>query len=418
MCLVALAACPAGATPVESLGSSGQVVQSGDLEVRVESVLVPDRPERVRPPLPAVPLGGLPGVVELDGRFEPAWARVPVAPPPRSQINQAPPDPAWQLQAALSPQGLAFALHGIDADTPSTISIDPDGSRRGWVAVHLGPEPTLQRCFAGPEHTQMPVLRNWRAYSWPCSEPVPARAAAGPDGWELVVPWDTLGTTTDDLRLQWLVRTREATAAYDKRGVARDYPGGSRPVVLDPENERVDVVVGHYDVSREVVTWSLRGPRLDEPESWTVRSWWNGKVYDQVTVSLGAERGRARAEGELSAPTDVGLYVVATRDTDEPLRPGSSYMIWRKADHAALATPVHDGRVQVRLALGRPAELEVRLRRVDGAVLGSTIVDVPRGQHRLYITVPESWPDELELDVGGLFAPDWLTVLRAPGGGR
>ena len=241
----------------------------------------------------------------------------------------------------------------------------------------------------------------------------------GVSNWYRIASWtDANFSVSESSKGHGLVRmttsasSRTASGSYDRRGDARPYPGGSRPLVVG--ESRRDILIAGYDASSQAILFTLRGPKLEQAETWTVLAWQNGVELARTEVTLDATARYASVDGSLPVAPDAGLNLVAHRNSDEPLRPGIGLMLWRPGELATVSTPVFTDEVRVLLTLSRPQKaLPVLIRSADGEVLGQGVTDVDRGQHVLVVPIDPAWPDALEIDVGAMLSGTWAPLLRA-----
>lgn len=360
----------------------------------------------------------------IDGTTgEPAWASASWYAPTRSLRNEGPPDDGWSFSARITPGGLAVALRGLGPEATSTISVDPTGARLGWMAVTVGPQgATAHRCTARPEDARMPFPVAWKVANRPCEPARPAIAARGPDGWEILLPWTDLGTATDDLQIQWWVRDGEQTASFDQGRVAREYAGGARRITLQPtDGERSEGIYVAWDRGTETSAWTIAARGLTGPETWAWQVHYNGAPLRQGRVRLEPD-GRGRATTTLTLPLQphIATGMLAWQESENtPVVRGAHWMSWGVTERATLATPVHRGTLELRFDQNTPDLVTVlEARSLDGEKLLFEELALPAGEGRIFVDVPETWPDAIEIRLGHLFPEGWIPALRAGASSR
>ena len=373
-----------------------------------------DRPRVDRDPIPVVPVDVH---LRLDGRAdEAAWERATWGPSLRSLRGDPPPDPAWRHRAVAAPGGLGLHLAGLPADATARITVDPDGTRQGWLRVDLvDGAPTLADCRATPDDARMPVPMGHRVHKWDCRPPVPAQAAHGPDGWEVLLPWSTLQPVTDDLTLVWQARTETHSGTLEVLGNDREYPTLGRTLAVDGRAERADRVGVTLDRGTGTLEVRLALRDRSGPEVWTWEAMFAGLPLEEGVVRLEPdEKGRAEATWRLPYDGRLGLVVRARQiaPTPEPPVPGAWNGLFSPRHRAHLATPIFRDHLEVRANLEHPVTVPVVVRRPGGEVLARGRAELPRGRSWVRMPADPAWPNHLEIAVGDLFPEVWLPLAR------
>jgi len=417
-----LTACFALAVPSTSAGApAGPAAQVGDTEpplhIRVVPTPAPPRGPYTAPPTHLIPIVRVPIDPAIDGGFDDrAWVDAEPTAPLRAIRNAGPPDSRWAFAAVAGPGGLAVRIAALPADATWSLSLDPDGSKRGWAKLAgAGGAATIQRCALRPEHASPPFPAAWPVAFPPCDPAVPAQAAPGIDGWEVLVPWSALGPTSDDLRIQGWFRHGDATATLDAGGGASDYPTGGRGIALTGAPARGEHLSVSWDRPASTAELTLAATGLTGAESWRIEAHSNGRILlvHPLTLEPGPT-GAARATVTLPVHGHTGTGFVARQVSDAPLARGAWATPWAIAERATVATPVHRGTVEIRYNQTNPRRAtRLTVRDGAGSVLAAADLIVPGGEGSLLFDVPSTWPDRILVALPGLFPEDSVAVLRA-----
>jgi hypothetical protein len=387
------------------------------LEVRIVPAPAPPRGPYTPPTLHTVPVARAASDPAIDGVFDDAaWTGSSPTAPLRAIRNAPPPDPRWAVTAIAAPGGLALRFAGLPADATWSLSVDPDGAKRGWPRLAgANGTATIQRCALRPEHASPPFPASWPVAFPPCDAPLPAQAAAGADGWEVLVPWSALGPTSDDLRIQAWFRHGDATGTLDAGGAATDYPTGGRAITLTGAPARSESLFVAWDRPASTAELTLTANGLTGPEAWRIEAHTNGRtlLVHPLTLEPGPT-GAARATVTLPVHGHTGTGFVARQVEDAPLARGAWATPWAIAERATVATPVHRGTIEIRYNQTNPRRTtRLTVSGPDGEVLGAADLTVPGGDGSLFFDVPPEWPDRLMIALPGLFPEAAVPVLRA-----
>jgi len=137
------------------------------------------------------------------------------------------------------------------------------------------------------------------------------------------------------------------------------------------------------------------------PGPWTWRLVYRDRILEEGTVEVASVADGSlvgRFEGPL--PPLLRLGLVVTAPGGDPF-PGAAARWFSVQHHATLATPVFADALRISYRVSAPQEgLRVSVTDREGAMLGTGVVDLPRGEGTVRIVAEAEWPREVRVRVG------------------
>lgn len=367
------------------------MVPAASLQIEVLPAARPPRARPtwvVRPPVPFTQ-----GFVRVDGSFaDSTWVGAPItAPLEPTPTGPTPPDA--RIMASVSEAGLHVAVPTVSG--VARVTLDPDGLNQAWWTAELRDGTTTwQRCsFDGvtaPHGGRAPTR------AAPCTSIDAMPNATGVDGTELTFRWDRMQPASSMARLIWSV-DGPTPGTWMARGAAVPMrPELGSPLKAGPPLARVlletDVGAGLW---RATIT-----PRRDTPDrplAWS--AWWMGHQVGAGEV-VPDDNGALEVSGPLGTLDGLALEVRDPSDTG-PLPRATRAFLAPPRGSISLATPVHDGVIEVAWTLSNPEEVQLEVV-AAGALLATATGELPAGTGILRVEANPRWPRVVTLRMAPL----------------
>jgi hypothetical protein len=394
---------PASAAPTAEPGE-----QTRTLVVDVR----PDPPRPPRKPLPRPDLGPIdlvrtPSSLVLDGSIDDEPWQIAALGPPLLPLTTGRAPPHLTSRWLATPDGLGVALSPVPPDHTVTVSVDPTSAQQRWVRVTIsGDGSTAESCSADPG-VHLPMADGTDMAAVSCRFTTIPTARQGEDI-EVLFPWAVLGPSHEGAMVHVVIKGPAAQGGtWTVSGSPAAFPTYGRALRPKAPSPSISLAApGAHPITRA----SAVIPGLKGPTRWVWETRVNDRLQAHGWLDLQPDaQGTAKASFDLPGPW-VHRTAVTVRDPDQPhLGRGASVLGNRWYRDLTLSTPVHRDHLHFRYFLSAsPGPLPIRIRSLDGDLLGTGEVTFPGGAGSAVVALDPSWPEWIEVEIGDLLDPGTL----------